>query len=172
MIPTLETERLILRGYVREDFPAFAQIWGDDRVVAPLGVSPLPEEEAWGRFCRYAGHWSLLGFGTWGVFEQASNKLVGEVGLFDFKRDLGPDYANDPEHGWAFAFEAQGKGYATEAVAATMAWGATHFTPFNPFCIISPSNAPSLRVAEKSGYRQAAQTLFKGKPAIMLRRSA
>lgn len=171
MVPAVETERLILRGYERADFPVFARMWADERVVRPLGIAPLAEEEAWGRFCRYVGHWALLGFGTWAVVEKASGEIVGEMGLFDFRRDLGPDYAGDPEQGWALAVDAQGKGYATEAALAALAWGEGFFPRFNPFCIISPSNAPSLRVAEKAGYREIARTLFKGAAAIVLRRA-
>lgn len=172
MVPVLETERLILRGYERDDFAVFAEMWADDRVVRPLGIAPLPQDEAWGRFCRYVGHWALLGFGTWAVVEKSSGGIVGEMGLFDFKRDLGSDYVGDPEQGWAMAVAAQGKGYATEAALAALAWGERHFAPFNPFCIISPGNQPSLRVAEKAGYRESARTLFKGAAAIVLRRGA
>jgi RimJ/RimL family protein N-acetyltransferase len=171
MVPAIETERLVLRGYERIDFPVFAEMWGDERMVRSLGIAPLTEEEAWGRFCRYVGHWALLGFGTWAVVEKASGEIVGEMGLFDFKRDLGPAYAGDPEQGWALAVAAQGKGYATEAALAALAWGEGHFTPFTPFCIISPENASSLRVAEKAGYREAARTLFKGASSIVLRRA-
>lgn len=169
MIPSVETERLVLRGFVREDFPAFAQFWSDARVTGPIGIAPLTEEEAWGRFCRYLGHWSLLGFGTWAVVEKASEAVVGETGLFDFRRDLGAAYAGDPEQGWALAPEAHGKGYATEAAREALAWGGRHFERFNPFCIVSPDNAASLRVAEKLGYREAARTLFKGAAAILFR---
>jgi RimJ/RimL family protein N-acetyltransferase len=171
MVPTLNTERLTLRGYERADFPVFARMWADERVVRPLGIASLPEDEAWGRFCRYVGHWALLGFGTWAVVEKSSGAIIGEMGLFDFKRDLGPQYAGDPEQGWALNVDAQGKGYATEAALAALAWGERHFERFNPFCIISPDNAPSLRVAEKAGYREAARTLFKGAAAIVLRRA-
>ncbi|MDX2276505.1 MAG: GNAT family N-acetyltransferase [Hyphomonadaceae bacterium] len=169
MVPQVETERLILRGYGREDYPAFAEIWRDERVVAPLGVAPLGEDEAWGRFCRYVGHWELLGFGTWAVTEKQSGAIVGEMGLFDFRRDLGPAYAGDPEQGWLMSVAAQGQGYATEAAHAALAWGERHFAAFNPFCIISPENAPSLRVAAKVGYRETTRTLFKGAAAIILR---
>ena len=169
MVPQVETERLILRGYTREDYPVFAEIWRDARIVNALGIAPLSEDEAWARFCRYVGHWQLLGFGTWAVTDKESGAIVGEVGLFDFRRDLGPKYAGDPEQGWLMSVTAQGKGYATEAARAALAWGESYFVPFNPFCIISPGNAPSLRVAEKIGYRETARTLFKGAAAVVLR---
>ena len=169
MIPVVETERLFLRGYELEDFPVFSRIWGDERVVRPLSIGPLGQEEAWGRFCRYVGHWNLLGFGTWAVVEKSSGEIIGEMGLFDFKRDLGPEFEGDPEQGWAMAPEAQGKGYATESALAALAWGRAHFADFDPFCIISPVNHPSLRVADKAGYREVSRTLFKGGPAILFR---
>ena len=169
MIPIVETERLRLRGHALTDFPRFAALWGDARMVSPIGLSPCSTEESWSRFTRYVGHWALLGFGTWAVEEKSSGDVIGEVGLFDFKRDLPPDFADKPEHGWAFASEAHGKGYASEAVRASLAWGAEHFKPFEPFCIIGEDNAPSLKLAARTGYREVLRTLFKGRPAVFLR---
>lgn len=168
MIPMLETERLRLRGHSLADFDRFAALWADERMAGPIGLSPCSVEEAWSRFTRYAGHWAMLGFGTWAVEEKASGHVIGEVGLFDFKRDLPPDFAGRPEHGWAFASAAHGKGYASEAVRASIAWGGAHFSPFEPFCIIGEDNAPSLKLAARAGYCEVLRTLFKGRPAIFL----
>jgi RimJ/RimL family protein N-acetyltransferase len=33
-VPTLTTERLILRGYRNEDFPALVELWSDPRTTA------------------------------------------------------------------------------------------------------------------------------------------
>jgi RimJ/RimL family protein N-acetyltransferase len=168
--PVIETERLRLRGYTLADLARFTEIWGDARVVVPLGAQPSSREEACGRMLRYVGHWALRGFGTWAVEQKATGGLIGEVGLFDYERDLPPGYAGLPEHGWAFAPEAQGKGYATEAVLATLDWGVRRFNPFKPFCIIAEQNQRSLRLAARAGYREALRSIFHGRSAIVLRR--
>jgi RimJ/RimL family protein N-acetyltransferase len=37
-------------------------------------------------------------------------------------------------------------------------------------CIIDPQNMPSLRVAERCGFREWARTTYKGDPTIILER--
>src|ERR1700683_3795866 len=117
-VPVLETERLKLRGPPLDDFPKFAAMWADPNVCRYIGGKPLNEEESWTKFLRYAGHWSLLGFGYWAVQEKSSGNFVGEIGFADYKRELEPSLKGEPEIGWVLASAAHGKGYATEAVRA------------------------------------------------------
>ena len=114
MVPVLETKRLKLRGHRLNDFPASAAMWADPIVTRHFGKS-FTEEEAWTRFLRYAGHWSLLGFGYWVVEEKATGHFAGEVGFADYKRSIEPPLSA-PEIGWVLASQFHGKGYATEAV--------------------------------------------------------
>jgi RimJ/RimL family protein N-acetyltransferase len=65
------------------------------------------------------------------------------------------------------ASQAQGRGYATEAVRAAVAWGDAHFHSTRTACIISPDNLASLRVAVKCGYREFALAMYKGHPTVM-----
>jgi RimJ/RimL family protein N-acetyltransferase len=169
LAPVLETDRLRLRGPTLADFPACAALWGDAETVRFIGTGkPSGTEEAWGKFLRNAGHWSLLGFGYWVVEEKTSGAFAGLVGLSHIKRDIEPPPPDLPEAGWVFALEAQGKGYATEAVGAALAWGETRFGNAHSFCIIDPDNAPSLRVAEKCGYAESARVTYKDHPVILL----
>src|SRR4029078_1365630 len=69
-VPALETERLVLRGHVLEDFPAYAAMWADPHVTKFIGGKPLSEEEAWGKFLRNFGQWMVVGFGFWCVVER------------------------------------------------------------------------------------------------------
>ena len=57
-----------------------------------------------------------------------------------------------PELGWALVPGAHGKGYATEALRAVVAWGEAHFESDRTVCIIDPGNHVSARVADKLGY--------------------
>jgi RimJ/RimL family protein N-acetyltransferase len=165
MVPVLETERLKLRGHRMDDFPACAAMWADPVVTRHFGHS-FSEEESWTRFLRYFGHWSVLGFGSWLVEERATGKFVGEVGFANYRRAIEPPL-DAPEIGWALAAQFHGKGYATEAVRSVVAWGEQHFGPARTTCIISPENLPSIRVAEKCGYRESLRTTYKGQPAVV-----
>ena len=102
-IPVLETPRLVLRGHALADFADSARMWADPQVTRFIGGRPSTEEEAWARFLRYPGHWALLGYGYWVVVEKATGGFVGEVGLADFRREMTPSFAGEPEAGWALA---------------------------------------------------------------------
>ena len=169
-VPILETERLRLRGHRLDDFAASAAMWADPIVTRHIGGMPLSPEEAWAKILRYAGLWSLLGFGYWAVEEKASGEFAGELGFADFKRDLEPSLGEMPELGWALVSRVHGKGYATEAVRAAIAWGDQHFGAVRTACIIHPENIASLRVAEKCGYREYHRTLYKDHDVILLAR--
>ena len=181
-LPTLDTARLTLRAHARADFAECAAMWADPAVTRHIGGRPSSEEETWARVLRYAGLWALLGFGYWVVRERATGRFVGEVGLADFRREL-PDLApllaarvgEAPEVGWALAPWAHGRGFATEAVQAVLAWGDAHLTdtrgaPRRTVCLIAPENAASVRVAAKCGYREAARTTYKGQDTLVFER--
>jgi|SRR5271154_1194917 len=166
-VPVLETERLKLRGHWLDDFKHSAAMWADPKVTQYTTGKPLSEEECWTRLLRYVGHWSLLGFGYWVAEEKATGNFVGEIGFADYKRDLEPSLKGTPEIGWALASHAHGKGYATEAVRAAVAWGDAHFESARTACIISPENFASVRVAVKCGYREFTHATYKGRTTIM-----
>jgi RimJ/RimL family protein N-acetyltransferase len=169
-VPVIETERLKLRGHGRDDFEDCAAMWADPKVTRYIGGKPLSREEVWARLLRYVGHWSLLGFGYWAIEEKATSDFVGELGFADFKRDIEPALDGAPELGWVLASRAHGRGYATEAVRAALAWGETHFAKTRTVCLIHPDNLASIRVAQKCGYQEFQRTTYKGQPTIMLNR--
>lgn len=139
-------------------------LWADAGATRFIGGRPLSTEESWARLLRYAGHWSLLGFGFWVVEEKASGAFVGELGFADLKREIDPAIEL-PEAGWVLAPAAQGRGFATEALRAALQWAG-----WRTACIIHPENAASIRVAEKCGYRETRRTTYKGQPTILFQR--
>ncbi len=170
-VPSLETPRLRLRAHRAADFEACAALWGDPRVTAHITGRPQTREETWARLLRYAGHWAWLGFGYWAVEEKASGAYVGEIGFADFRRQIEPPLEGRPELGWVIAPSAQGRGYATEALTAALAWADTTLPAAETCCIVAPENAASLRVAAKLGYRETARTTYKGDSTILFTRA-
>jgi RimJ/RimL family protein N-acetyltransferase len=167
LVPAVETDRLLLRGHRVQDFADCLALWTDPDSTRFIGGKPLTREEVWVRMLRYAGHWSLLGFGYWVVTEKETGRFVGEVGFGNFKREIEPSLDGMPEIGWVLAPWHHGKGYATEAARAALGWGDAHFDAARTACIIAPENGPSLRVAEKCGYREICRTTYKDKPTII-----
>lgn len=170
--PRLETARLVLSAHKPSDHADCTALWADPAVVRFIGGRVSTAEETWSRLLRYAGLWALLGLGYWVVREAASGRFVGEAGLADFQRELTPSFGDAPEAGWALAPWAQGRGYASEAVGALLAWNDARAPGRRVVCMIAPQNAPSLRVAERCGFRPYAQTDYKGAPTLLLERFA
>jgi RimJ/RimL family protein N-acetyltransferase len=168
-VPVLETERLRLRGHAIEDFANTVALWGDDAVTKYIGGKPFTVEECWARFLRYAGHWSVLGFGFWVVEEKATGDFVGEVGFGNYKREMDPPLGSAPEVGWVLTPAKHGKGYATEAVNAALAWGRSHFRSSEFVCIIHPEHKASINVATKCGFEARAHGIYKDRPAIIFK---
>lgn len=164
--PTVETERLIMRAYTLADLPRFTELWSEEGFIGPMGAMAHDAEQGACRLLRYVGHWQLRGFGTWGIEEKASGRLIGEVGLFDYAREQPAEFAGGHEHGWAFDPDTHGQGYATEATRAALVWGAKNIEGFRPYCIIAESNTPSQRVAARIGYREKFRTIWRGAPTI------
>ncbi|MBU8541268.1 GNAT family N-acetyltransferase [Falsiroseomonas tokyonensis] len=161
MIPVLETPRLRLRPHVAADFPALAAIWANPEVTRHIG-RPSTAEESWARMLRYAGLWPLCGFGYWAVEDRATGAYLGDVGFADFHRALDPPM-DLPEIGWVLAPQAHGRGVATEAAGAALAWLARPC-----FCIIAPANAGSLRVAAKLGFREQGLAAYRDDQVMVL----
>ncbi|WP_420126891.1 GNAT family N-acetyltransferase [Longimicrobium sp.] len=167
--PILRTERLILSGHTLADFDECLAMWADPHVTVHIGGRPSTEEEVWARVLRYAGMWALLGYSYWLVRERESGRMVGEVGLADFHRDVTPPLGA-PEAGWVLATWAHGRGFATEAVRAALSWADAQLAAPRTVCMIAPANTASIRVAEKCGFRESLRTTYKGDDSVIYER--
>ena len=170
-IPILTSPRLRLRPHRAEDLAACAALWADPGVVRFITGRPQTREETWARLLRYAGHWAWLGFGYWAVEERDGGAYVGELGFADFQREGLPGLAGRPELGWALSPAVHGRGYATEALRAALAWGDANLPAAETACIIAPDNLASLRVAEKLGYREVERVARNGGETLLFTRA-
>jgi RimJ/RimL family protein N-acetyltransferase len=168
----IQTERLTLRPPTLGDFEDCTAMWSDQAIIRHIGGRSFTREESWLRFLRYVGHWNLFDFGFWTVRERVGDKFVGEVGMGDFRREITPNFGGDPEMGWVLARDAHGKGYATEAALAALAWMDSRHSPARMVCMIDPENVASLRVAAKCGFREFARTTYKNSAVVLFERFA
>ena len=143
MIPTLTTERLVLRAPGPQDHPAFAAFYASDAARHVGG--PMAPALSWRYLAEVVGHWTMRGFGRWAVeLRDAPGAAIGLVGLH-FPLDW-----PEPEVGW-YVWEGTGRGYASEAgrAARAHAYGALGWTTL--ISMIAPGNDASVRVAAAMG---------------------
>ena len=169
-VPVLETARLRLRAHRSEDHPACAALWADPEVTRHIGGRPFTGEETWRRMLASLGLWSMLGYGYWAVEEKAARRYIGDIGFADFRREIEPSLAGMLEFGWVLSPAVHGNGYASEAVAAATEWAQRHLPDKRAVCIIAPGNGPSIRVAEKAGFREWMRTMYHGEPTVVFAR--
>jgi RimJ/RimL family protein N-acetyltransferase len=144
-IPTLETERLILRAPKLEDFPPFEAHATSPRAVFEDG--PLNRTAAWKEFATAAAGWMLRGYGSLSIEDRASGAYLGEVGIYCLAT------YPEPEIGWMLVPEAEGRGIAHEAALALRAWAYRSFGWTTLVSYIDAANARSIRLAERLGAR-------------------
>ena len=169
MIPVLETERLILREYRLEDFPFHVAISGDPATMQAISDNfrAFDEEQCWLRFLRNIGMWQLFGYGWWGLEEKITAQYVGTVGFFQSRRAIDNiPYRDAPEAAWMLAPDRRGKGLASEALRAAMAWCDANIAASETWCMIATKNIASQKTAERFGYRPAANALYKGEEML------
>ncbi|WP_323042059.1 GNAT family N-acetyltransferase [Gemmobacter sp.] len=168
--PRLETARLILRAHRVQDYPDMAAMWGDANVTRFILGAPATPETTWSRLLRYAGHWQLLGHGYWALECRATGAFLGEAGLADYHRSFDPPETIGPEAGWVLATAAHGRGLATEAMAAVMAWADAHLAAPACTAIFDPDHKVSQGVARKVGFAGGRLTRYNGHPTLMMTR--
>jgi len=172
MIPTIETERLILREHRLSDFEDYCEMWRDPDVVRFIGGSPLSRQGAWARLLRHAGVWHYMGFGFFAIEEKSTGHFVGEAGFQELRRDIEPSMEGTLEAGWGLVPSAQGWGYATEVMTALFGWADETFPHMRRTCLIDPDNLASIRVAQRFGFTQLARVSYQGEPSIIFERAA
>jgi RimJ/RimL family protein N-acetyltransferase len=116
----LRTGRLRLRSWREEDLAPFAALNADPRVMEHM-PQLLSRQESDAMVARIRGHFDARGFGLWAVEVAGVADFIGYVGLLAVPFDA--HFTPAVEVGWRLAAEHWGRGYATEAARAALAFG-------------------------------------------------
>ena len=116
----LATNRLVLRHWRKEDREPFARMNADPEVMRHF-IAPLDGEASDALLARVAADLDARGWGMWAMEERASGTLLGFTGLspVPFEAPFTPAV----EIGWRMVRSHWGRGLATEAARAALAYG-------------------------------------------------
>ena len=160
---------MLLRGFREDDLDEHAAILSDPVVMEHFDGHLFGREDSWRRLLGGVGLWSLQGTGLLAAERKADGKLVGHVGLFDYHREITPSIEGVPELGYIFAAEVHGQGIAREACDALMQWADETLDADETVAIISMSNTPSMKLAERLGYQRQPDGIYREEPISLWR---
>jgi RimJ/RimL family protein N-acetyltransferase len=154
---TLATERLILRPPVAGDLPWILESMNTLPVLRHLGGVRSPEVVTQ-RFADDIAAFSSGGHQRWTVWLRDGATRVGRVGLFHVPSPLAPPaLQGQREIGWSFAEAHWGKGYATEAARAVIAYALGALALPVLYSQTSDTNAGSTRMMQRLGFTRRAE---------------
>lgn len=144
----LATARLVLRAWRDGDREPFFDLNRDPRVMEHM-PGLLTRDESNALIDRFEAHIENHGFGPWAVEETRSGEMIGYVGIFHtpFEAPFTPCV----EVAWRLAFDAWGKGFATEAARASCAFGFDVLGLKEILAFTTPANTRSRRVMHRLG---------------------
>ena len=145
----LSTERLSLSVPQPSDAAAILAIAGDRRTVehnpGDLISNQREAEELVGRWIQ---HWKQWGLGYWCVREAGHSHVIGYCGVKNMTVQGQPALNLISR----YVPEMWGRGYATEAAEAAVAWAETYCDEPIILARVRPDNAASHNVAVKLGF--------------------
>jgi RimJ/RimL family protein N-acetyltransferase len=152
----LETDRLLLREFVMDDVKEFFRMVSDSDVTRFTGDDCQTLEEASkrledGPFQDYRKH----GYGRWAAVYKPTGTVIGFAGL-KYMDDVG-----EVDLGFRFFKEHWGKGLATEASRAIVAYGFGTHQLKRIIGMADIENKASIRVLEKVGFTFERFTTFR-----------
>lgn len=146
-IPTLETERLVLRGMRVSDAEDMFDYARRPSVTQYLPWNPHVSVEETREYLTYVCQRYRTGdFYDWGVVDKESGRLIGKCGFTSF------NCPNDSaEIGYVINPAFQGRGLATEAVLRVLDFGFTDLGLHRIEAHFMEGNDVSLRLMERVG---------------------
>lgn len=135
----MRTPRLLLRGWRQTDLHSFARLNADPEVMEHF-LHALTQEQSDALVRRIEAEFAERGHGLWALEEHATGRFIGFTGLSVSSFDA--PFMPAIEVGWRLARAYWGRGYATEAAQAALAFG---FREVGLAEIVSLTSAVNLR---------------------------
>lgn len=143
-IPTIETERLILREWRESDFPMLCDVFRNEETARFIG-GVMPKFRVWRLMATYIGHWHLRGYGFWCLERKDTGEAIGFCGCWF------PESWPEPEIGYGMVADSHGHGFVTEAAIASLKYAYQKLGWTTAISFIDAKNTPSEGVAKRLG---------------------
>lgn len=146
--PRFRTARLVLREWCDDDRSPFASLNADPGVMEHF-PAVLDRNESDELFDLIQAHFAAHGFGLWATEYPGVASFIGFVGInrVPFEAPFTPAV----EVGWRLARPHWGRGYATEAALAVVAYGFSDLDLDEIVSFTTPNNLRSRAVMERLG---------------------
>lgn len=151
MTTIIETKRLILRTWNKEDAEAYFQINQDPKVIEFLR-GPLTMEQVNDFIPAANSHQAKHGYTLWAVELKKTGEFIGFIGLNHL--DFASHFTPTVEVGWRLGSQYWGHGYATEGAMASLDYGFKKCALKEIVSFTAPTNMRSIRVMEKIGLKR------------------
>lgn len=143
----LETERLVLRSWRAADVDQFLEVNSDPEVMATLGPV-MDRDQVAATIGRMQGIEAEHGHCFWAMVRREDDRVIGWCGVI--RGSVAP-VLGQAEIGWRMARDVWGRGYATEAAAATLDWLFANRDDAAAWAITTVENKGSRAVMERLG---------------------
>lgn len=165
----IETNRLLLREMIAEDYPGIFELDSDAEVHRYLGNRPLQTiDDAKAVIAFIQKQYAENGIGRWAVIEKESGAFMGWAG-FKLITEMCNNRSGYYDLGYRFIRKYWGKGYATEAAATLINYGFNTLQLTEICAIADTGNQASVHVLQKSGFCIIEEYLDEGIPHYFFR---
>jgi ribosomal-protein-alanine N-acetyltransferase len=167
-LPTLTTERLLLRQRSLDDIPGYLEMDADAEVMRYIGDGTVPDLATHAeRIKQRIITGNADGLWVWSVFERDRPADLLGCMFLSLEEEL-----EKIELAYRFRRSAWGRGIATEASVVCLRYGFETLRLSEIIALAYPENAPSQRVLSKLGFEAAGRHYAYGKSLLLFRLAA
>ena len=160
----ITTKRLLLRPFQQSDFEDAYQLLSDPEVMHYSLNGPYSRQKSSDFVTQCILKSDNNEPTLFAVIDTNKNQFIGFCGFFPQKIQG----KEELELGYRFAKAYWGKGFATEAAIAVKHYAFNELGLTRLISLIETTNAASLRVAEKNGFRVEKQMLYDARISIAM----
>jgi len=160
----VETARLRLRNFTREDLDGLWRIASDAEVMRHIGDGfPFTREVTLSNLNGIINAFDRRGWGRWALEKKDGGGLIGYCGLAHGCDEIGVELV------YLLAREEWGKGIASEAAAATLRYGFETLGFESIAAVTRPDNWRSRRVMQRLGMGFEREAVYHGYGCVTYR---